>query len=335
MNKIAKWSPQFVVTHSPCTDGDACAYIYVNYELYLAGDKQAKMLGGNYGDNRIDEWVELFRGKDVLMADFSLPADQLKRLQSSVRSLIILDHHFSAQQNLKEFTRSSVNESTGEPYTIFNIHELLEADMDLDAVPQEYKLENRVIAFFDMERSGLGLMKNFVAPNNMMPQVLSAIERGDLGKANQEDLPFISYVRSFPTDLEGISSAMRSSPALVEAEGKVAWRMVCRQADDALKATVRLATLKAPSIEKPFVNIPICNIPFPLASQVANMALSKNPDSPFAVAWVQTANGGVQLSFRSRPDFDCTPVAKAFGGGGHKQASGANCALTMWFDAIG
>ena len=43
-----------------------------------------------------------------------------------------------------------------------------------------------------------------------------------------------------------------------------------------------------------------------------------------AVIFVEQANGGIKLSFRSRtPQVDCNVLAKQFGGGGHKAAAGA------------
>jgi phosphoesterase RecJ-like protein len=38
---------------------------------------------------------------------------------------------------------------------------------------------------------------------------------------------------------------------------------------------------------------------------------------------VELPRGGIKLSIRSRGDFDCTQLARAFGGGGHRAAAGA------------
>lgn len=51
-----------------------------------------------------------------------------------------------------------------------------------------------------------------------------------------------------------------------------------------------------------------------------------------AVLWVEQKSGGFKISFRSRCEFDCSAVAKKFGGGGHKKAAGASFAGT--FDAL-
>lgn len=43
-----------------------------------------------------------------------------------------------------------------------------------------------------------------------------------------------------------------------------------------------------------------------------------------AATLLETAQGGTRLSLRSTPGIDCSGVAAAFGGGGHKVAAGAN-----------
>ena len=43
----------------------------------------------------------------------------------------------------------------------------------------------------------------------------------------------------------------------------------------------------------------------------------------FAVILVEQPAGGFKISFRSRCDVDCSRLAAAFGGGGHKAAAGA------------
>ena len=42
-----------------------------------------------------------------------------------------------------------------------------------------------------------------------------------------------------------------------------------------------------------------------------------------AFSAVEQQNGRVKISFRSRPGVDVSALAEQFGGGGHKQASGA------------
>jgi phosphoesterase RecJ-like protein len=55
---------------------------------------------------------------------------------------------------------------------------------------------------------------------------------------------------------------------------------------------------------------------------VVNMTLTI-AGTQFAVIFVEQAEGGFKISFRSRCEVDCSRIAEAFGGGGHRAAAGA------------
>jgi phosphoesterase RecJ-like protein len=58
------------------------------------------------------------------------------------------------------------------------------------------------------------------------------------------------------------------------------------------------------------------------SEDVINMTLSAG-GTEVAVILVEQPGGGFKISFRSRSPLDCRLVAEQFGGGGHKNASGA------------
>jgi phosphoesterase RecJ-like protein len=60
---------------------------------------------------------------------------------------------------------------------------------------------------------------------------------------------------------------------------------------------------------------------------VINMTLQVG-GAQMAVIFVEQANGGFKISFRSRGSADCSKLAEQFGGGGHKAAAGASIAGT-------
>ena len=69
-------------------------------------------------------------------------------------------------------------------------------------------------------------------------------------------------------------------------------------------------------------NIPIVNCPYIFASDAGDELLVRFPDAPFAGYYFDRGDSFRQWGLRSRKDFDCSVVAKSFGGGGHAQASG-------------
>lgn len=67
--------------------------------------------------------------------------------------------------------------------------------------------------------------------------------------------------------------------------------------------------------------VPVVNTPL-MRSHVCHQLLNDYPNSPFSAAYCDMPGGVRDWSLRSRADFDVSAVAKKFGGGGHRMASG-------------
>ena len=67
------------------------------------------------------------------------------------------------------------------------------------------------------------------------------------------------------------------------------------------------------------------NMPYMNSSEHLNRLLEEK-QAQFVASYFQRGDGRWQFSLRSRSDFDCSAVAKLFGGGGHKQAAGFDVA---------
>lgn len=63
------------------------------------------------------------------------------------------------------------------------------------------------------------------------------------------------------------------------------------------------------------------NLPYMNCSDYLTRLLAEK-STPFVAGYFRRADGQWQFSLRSTADFDCSAVAKVFGGGGHAQASG-------------
>ena len=57
-------------------------------------------------------------------------------------------------------------------------------------------------------------------------------------------------------------------------------------------------------------------------SELGNLMCERYPDAPFSMSYCDRGDGMRSYSLRSIGDFDVSVVAKAFGGGGHKNAAG-------------
>ena len=66
-------------------------------------------------------------------------------------------------------------------------------------------------------------------------------------------------------------------------------------------------------------DVPMVNAPQVDISELLNFL---SHGEPFSMGWFQRGDGRYQYSLRSKGDFDVSEIAKAHGGGGHKNAAG-------------
>jgi phosphoesterase RecJ-like protein len=97
------------------------------------------------------------------------------------------------------------------------------------------------------------------------------------------------------------------------------WRLAMQHielADGIISTEIRLADLNAAGYDEPtdadFVSL-----------------LIQVDEAVVAAVFKQTPDNAVELSFRSKPDYDVGAVALALGGGGHRQAAGATVSGTL------
>lgn len=293
------WKPDVCVYHFPCDDGFASAWIARKRWPDLI------MAPANYGQAfpSVD-----FRGKNVLIADFSYKPDAISELMMSygVRSIVMLDHHKTAKEDLKDFAVMR--------YTEFG------AD-DIEGIFRDFAEHGRppVAACFDMERSGASLTWRFCFPNSAMPEFVQFIEDRDLWRFRLRNTrPFSLYLRATPMTFEAWDEVARewnSEPENVIAKAHAIERFY----DQKIAEMVPTATLK--SIGK-WKDVPVAHAPYAFASDLAHELLKKYPDSPFAAVAVD-AFGARTYSLRSDDNHeDVSEVAKTFGGGGHRNAAG-------------
>ena len=85
-----KDEPVVVIYHSGCYDGFCAAWIF--WRQF----PKAEFVPANYGDDPPD-----VRGKSVFVVDFSYPRETLLRMNEESSSLVVLDHHRTAQKDLE------------------------------------------------------------------------------------------------------------------------------------------------------------------------------------------------------------------------------------------
>jgi oligoribonuclease NrnB/cAMP/cGMP phosphodiesterase (DHH superfamily) len=144
-----------VLYHGQCLDGFAAAW--VAFQRFGGGGEYRAVQFGEALKVPVD-------GRDVLILDFSFPREQLLELKAKAASMLVLDHHVTAQQDL--------------------------AGLDF--------------AHFDLTRAGCTIAWDWFFPEQPRPWLLPYVEDKDLWHwklpASQEvSAALQSYSRSFKT----------------------------------------------------------------------------------------------------------------------------------------
>lgn len=132
-------------------------------------------------------------GRDVVMVDFSYKRDVVDGISKDAKSILILDHHKSAQQDLAGLTEPKSWDGHRQ-----NVYQDRCENADINGVIP--------YAVFDMDRSGAMIAWDFFHPGEVPPQLLRHIEDRDLWRfaldgAREIQAALFSY--PFPSTASG------------------------------------------------------------------------------------------------------------------------------------
>ena len=296
------WLPDLVIYHDKCADGIVAAWAcwkrWANKPEYRAA---------NYGYEPPAD----VDGKNVLIVDFSYPQAQLDAMiEAGVRSIVILDHHKTAQAALQAFQVYSTKPERFSPTT---------AALMLDDLRRGG--HRPILAMFDMERSGARLAWGFAHGGGDVPRLVELAERYDLWKfePGTMDRAEVLHLTIQAGDLtiarmDGLANDLTEGDGpLIEGAAIYDWRT---QLIGEIASRAHLRTVA--DVE----GVVSVECPYSLVSAVGHYLLDKYPAAPFAAMSV-TGEKAVTWSLRSRDDrADVSAVAAGQGGGGHRNAAG-------------
>jgi len=277
--------------HGRCPDG-SCALNIILYHLGCDADIQCIPMTHPY---TVDEtFFDNARNKNNIMVDFSLKYNDLKRLIDVSNTFLILDHHKSAEEELR-------------------------------AIEDHYKI-------FDMNQSGAGLTWRYFFPNEPMPRVVTFIEDQDIWTFKHPDTKAFNTVfhgldqtyqiwLKYVTDENVVNEAIAKGRAMLEYETNLV-NYVCDT-----HSVVKNHNVDGKILIVAYVNSCI------LSSQIGNTLLKKYPYADFS-AVISIKNGRTKYSLRSENSrYDVSSIAKSFPkGGGHRNAAGFD--LNGLYDAM-
>lgn len=311
MNKI------ICIYHENCADGFTAAWsVWKKFP-------DAEFYAGIYGQEPPD-----VIGKHVVFVDFSYKHDVLTEMSKKAESILILDHHKSAKEDI--LSQSTIGLTAPVCMTEWKD---LSWERHLRNVYQD-KCEGIhtavVYAVFDMERSGARIAWEFFHPNVPIPQLVLHVEDRDLwrfklGKTREIQAYVFSHEYTF--EAWEYMAGMCDDP-----EGHK--EMAAAGAAIERKHFKDIAELVKVSKRRMFIGgheVYVVNLPYTMASDACH-ALCKetmypsgsgelNVNPAFGASYYDATDGRI-FSLRSIGEFDVSEIAKKYGGGGHKNASG-------------
>lgn len=288
----------YILYHSNCPDGTGAALA-----AWLKLGSDAEYIPVSYGQPT----PEIEAGSIVYILDFSYPRDVLIHLNENVTNkLVVLDHHATAEKDL-----------AGLPFCTF-----------------------------DMNKSGAVLAWEYFHSGKPVPMFILYLQDRDLWKfelpLSREVSAAIGSYEFTVASFDAISGIGRPDEPLyiarLQDEGRGCLRLKNQQVQNMVKHH-RWAYLHLPLKKITFSKelepggngeptAPITTEIMPVSnasvffSEVGEALLEKYPSMQCAAYYSDRADGKRQWGLRSRKGFDCSAVAKVFGGGGHPQAAG-------------
>lgn len=274
---------KYILYHSNCPDGFGSAFAM----FLVHGNSETKYMPVTHGVSLPKEFKEgLTKDDQVFICDFSFDVNTLKELNSICKT-IVLDHHITAEKAIKD---------SGCEYV------------------------------FDINRSGSTITFDYLSKANLLDskrrRFFEYLEDRDLWKFILPGSRAISaWIMSYEYNLDVWFNCLlqfQCYQGVCEQQGAAILRsnikntsMIC----DNSKEIQIYAGAKEP------YSVAIVNATSHW-SEVGEALLKKHPNVGISLSYYKDNNNKWKFSMRSLPDIDCTPIAKFFGGGGHKNAAG-------------
>ena len=270
-----------VIYHHPCVDGFGSAFVVWYY--HKSSGRDIRYVPQSYG--KVDLKLEEYRDKNILMCDFSYSYEELAKLIDVSRSFLILDHHKTAQADLK-------------------------------LVPAHLKV-------FDMTQSGVGLTWNYFFPDSPLPTFLAYIQDRDLWTYKLEHtLEFGTYFNELEYDFklwetflddDKVSDAIKTGHAWLEYQKLLIGKVVSHTSYIIQEINHRYVIVlynNSSNLKSDIADEMIMKYPFGDFSAVSSYDLY-NDETTYSLR-----------SGRDNSRSDVSVIAKSLGGGGHRNAAG-------------
>lgn len=306
------------IYHGNCADGFGAAWVV---RRFFGGE--VDFHAGVYQNEppTIENGGVAIQGRIVIFVDFAFKREVMLRWMQAHQpeAVLVLDHHKSAVEDLKADGCYIID--FGAYQGVKDWQRFINNDVALDHVEGG----PRIYTVFDMNKSGAGLAWDFFFPHEHRPCLIDRIEDRDLWRFRFPDTrPIQAAVFSYPYDFDTWDMLLKANLAVLRSEGEAIERKHHKDVAELVTAFRREMCIGGHWV-------PVANLPYTLTSDAGHLMCEpyQSPNlagewvtPPFAACYWDTPDGRV-FSLRSRDNgMDVSEIAKQYGGGGHKNASG-------------
>jgi uncharacterized protein len=269
-----------------CPDGVASAAIAAKYTKRID-----QFLFGTYTND--DEIIsQIGKGNIIYFVDYSMSTENIEALAQN-NAIRIFDHHKTAKDNLSR-------------------------------IPSPL-----VAKYFDMAKSGARLTWEYFCPGEEVPAIIQYLEVGDLYTFALPEAKKVCAglytLMSHEKDMWEVFQALYENWELTQEQ--LIEKFVPIGEQSLVERSLRVDKFVEKAYPQSIHGSKVLVVEYPevdtdLVSTIGNRLYTAHPEIDFAVMVnINEVDGLCYVSFRSS-GFNCEPIAKSFGGGGHAQACG-------------
>ena len=289
-----------VIYHADCTDGYGAAFA-----AWLKLGDEAEYLPMQYGDERTKPVV--YADREVYILDFSFPRPVIEYIFGHASRIVWLDHHASAfEMWCGKYERGMF-------------------------WPEETTDERRYIRLDD-NKSGAMLAWEYFHPGTEIPLLIQHIDDRDRWQFKLEGSKelhaalvscrpwsFEQWKEQFWSPYTGAAGYFEEELHTLYQEGAAILRAQDAAVTQAVKHARQCLIWGDDNGEGDWLAGLAVSCPLHQSEIGHELA---NKSGTFGLIWYMKEDGSIICSLRSNGDYDVSAIAKAFGGGGHKNAAG-------------
>lgn len=293
-----------VIYHDNCADGFGAAFA-----AWLNLGDEAEYLPWQYGKDFLANAATPLIEREIYILDFSLPRREMDYLFENANHVVWLDHHATSRSMAEEKCGGCIGSRT---------ERHAEGSESYDII-------------HDNDKSGAVLAWEYFHPDTKVPMLIRHIDDYDRWQFKLEDTKaFNKALWSRPWSFADWKD--RFLPELgfcnyeaYYAEGSAILRAHDQNVQSVVKGAARPCRIDfyaASDLTGDCATGLAANCPPHLTSDVGHELATQS--GTYGLCWCLGKKDGLvaQCSLRSNGDYDVSAIAKAFGGGGHKNAAG-------------